>query len=87
MNQKLLRQVCYVWNIHNDIKQFGLKISNFSKFSDYITDSVRPVQQISKVSVDIINNIFKTFYLMHYVFPYFFHMLLFIISEIFTNLF
>ena len=43
MNKKLLRQVCYVLNIHNDIKN---KISHFSK-TEYITDSIRPVQQNS----------------------------------------
>ena len=54
MNQKLLRQVCYVLNIHNDIKNL-IKISNFSKFADYITDSVRLVWQNSRYLVGIIN--------------------------------
>ena len=36
-----------------------MKISNFSKFADYITDNVRPVQQNSRHLVGIISKIWK----------------------------
>ena len=39
-----------------------MKTSNFSKFADYIIDSVRPVQQNSRHLLDIINEI-DNFYL------------------------
>ena len=51
MNQKLLRQVSYVLNIYNDIKKIMIKVNNFSKFVEYITDSVKPVQQNSGHSI------------------------------------
>ena len=34
-----------------------MKISNFSKFADYITDSVKPVQHNSRHLVGIISKI------------------------------
>ena len=40
-------------------KNFLIKIGNFSKFADCITDSVRPVQQYSRHLVGIIKHFFK----------------------------
>ena len=39
-----------------------IKISNFSKFIEYITDSVRPVQLKSRHLVGIISKVFKKFH-------------------------
>ena len=58
------------------IYKIMIKISYFSQFAEYSTDSVRTVQQNSIYSI-----------LIHYAFPYSFHMLLFIISVILTDIF
>ena len=56
-------------NIHNDIEKMFIKTSNFRKFSDYITDSVRPVQQSSRHLVGIIDKIFSKISFL-YTMPY-----------------
>ena len=42
-------------------------MSNVSKFAEYITDSVRPVEQNSRHSPVNINKIKTNVYLMHYM--------------------
>ena len=64
-----------------------MKISDFGKFLEYITDSVRPVQQNSRHLVDIISKISRKIHFNIHVFIYSFHMPLFIISWILTDLF
>ena len=61
MNKKSQRQVSYVLDIHNNVDIF-LKMSNFGKFADCITDNVRLVQQNSRHLVGIINKIWKKNY-------------------------